>query len=43
MGRGADRNIERAGLTRMTARGHPPNQLLQMLEAADFNLPRARI
>ena len=36
-------NIERAGLTCMTASGHPPNQLLQMLDAADFDLLRPHL
>jgi CRP-like cAMP-binding protein len=42
-GAAPDRTIERAGLTCMTASGHPSNQLLQMLGAADFDLLRPHL
>jgi len=42
-GAAPDRTIERAGLTCMTASGHPSNQLLQMLGVADFDLLRPHL
>lgn len=41
--RGTDRNIEHARLTCMTASRHLPNQLLQMLDAAEFDLLRPHL
>lgn len=41
--RRADRSIELAVSTGITASGYPPNRLLQQLDAADFDLPRPHL